>query len=479
MPAPRSHVLARLGAALVRARWPLCLFVAALIVRLHWNLHVHPPGDYVYSDMRGYLSMARRAAEDPWSPHEYAAFYPWGTHVLFAASYRLFPADPLRAVAVTLALLGALVPPAAHALARRASRWPAVVAPLLGLVLVFDYPLLALGGYALSEVPFALTVVASSWLALRLADTGRRRDAWALGAVLAAGAALRPQILLAVALWGLLWLARRRSFPRLRPALLAHAAVPLVLVLAGSALRLHHHTGRWGLISENGSFNRVFGRCHVTSIRADPDRLGRVRTGFSPPAFLQLRHRAKLPGRPWPQLDPVGARKIVYRGYIGDARIHQGFIDDCLARSSLGQQLSFAATHVALLWDHNVMWPDSGRVFWQRPARWWGDLHRRYVGLPAAWALLVPLLGRRFARLAVPAMQLWGLLLVAGLYMGSMRMRVPYDPLWLLFALEAYVGLLVLAGRAVRAAVAHACGRNPRGGSPVQGVSSPAGAPRP
>ncbi len=479
MPAPPVPMIRRLAGALVRERWALCLFAAALVVRLHWNLEVHPPGDYVYSDMRGYLSMARRAAERPWEPHEYAAFYPYGTHVLFAALHRLFPGDPMRAVAITLAVLGALVPPGAFLMARKVSRWPAVVAPLLGLVLVFDYPLLALGGYALSEAPFAATLVLSTWLLLRLADIGRRRDAWALGTVLALGAAVRPQILLTVALWGLLWLARRRSFPKVRPPLLLHAALPLLLVLGFSALRLHHHTGRWGLISENGSFNQVFGRCHASSVRADPDRRGRVRTGFSPPAFLQLRHREKLPGKPWPQLDPVGERKIVYRGYIGDSTIHGEIIEDCLARSSLAQQLSYAATHVALLWDHNVMWPDSGRLFWKRPARWWGDLHRRYVGLVAFWGLLAPFLGRRFVRHAVVAAQLWGVCLVAALYMGSVRFRVPYDPFWLFFALEAYVALLAFAGRGLRAVIARVTRRNPAGPPPVQGVSSPPPRPPP
>ena len=37
----------------------LIVFVlVALAIRLHWNLEVHPPGDYIYSDMNGYVRRA-------------------------------------------------------------------------------------------------------------------------------------------------------------------------------------------------------------------------------------------------------------------------------------------------------------------------------------------------------------------------------------------------------------------------------------
>ena len=52
-------------------RWLLCVFIGALVVRLHWNLAVHPLGDYVYSDMNGYVQRAERLLRDFPAPHEY------------------------------------------------------------------------------------------------------------------------------------------------------------------------------------------------------------------------------------------------------------------------------------------------------------------------------------------------------------------------------------------------------------------------
>ena len=59
------------------------------------------------------------------------------------------------------------------------------MAPVVGLILVFYYPLLSLGGYILSEIPASLCMTTATLLLLRLADEGRARDAW--GAGLAAG----------------------------------------------------------------------------------------------------------------------------------------------------------------------------------------------------------------------------------------------------------------------------------------------------
>ena len=81
--------------------------------------------------------------------------------------------------------------------------------------------------------------------------------------------------------------------------------VPLLLIAGFSAYRLHHHTGRMGLISENGKFNQVFGRCHNNKIKALPDTPSRRITSFGPPPLIQLEKReAKMPGA-WPGLDPT------------------------------------------------------------------------------------------------------------------------------------------------------------------------------
>jgi hypothetical protein len=463
-----------LGRALWEQRWLLVLVLVAFVVRLHWNLFVHPLGDYAYSDMRGYMRRANALFDGWWEPHEYDAFYPYGTHVLLYAVQAAFGEGPddFRALGIAYAVLGALVVGFGYLVARRTSHHR-FVPPLVGLVLVAYYPLVSLGGYALSEVPFSLCLVSSTFFLVRMAQDGRRRDAWAAGTLAALGMVIRPQILASIGLLGLVWLLARKRMPRLRLSLMLHALVPIVLVLGFSAWRLHHHTGRYGLISENGKFNQVFGRCHNTKIFALPDSPKRRRTSFGPPPLIQLAKReAKLPDA-WPGLDPALEIEITYTGYIGDSKILGDIIDRCVAETGWVKQVEYSLVNVLLLWRYNVMWPDSGKPEWRDYARKWGVFHSTCLALPALLAAAFVFLPRRLVGwvwstllrktphlrdavlrvfegrltgMGLVALHLVGLVVVAATIFGDTRLRAPYDPLILLLAVELYatVGWVVV-----------------------------------
>src|SRR5262245_19852077 len=100
--------------------------------------------------MAQYDERARAAVADPSTPNRWAAFFPYGTHLLFAGPKLLFSSATAahRATAVVLALLGALVPVYTFLIARRVScrRFVALAA---GWGMVFYYPLISLGGYLL------------------------------------------------------------------------------------------------------------------------------------------------------------------------------------------------------------------------------------------------------------------------------------------------------------------------------------------
>lgn len=469
-----------LGRALWEHRWLLVLVTAALVVRLDWNLRVHPIGDYVYSDMRGYMRRADALFDAWWVPGEYDAFYPYGTHVFIYAVQAVFGTGPedYRTLGIAYAIVGALVVGFGYQLARRVTRFR-LVPPLVGLVLVAYYPLVSLGGYALSEVPFSLCLVSSTFFLVRMAQDGKKRDAWAAGTLAALGMVVRPQILASIGLLGIFWLLARRRMPKLRLALMAHALLPMLLVMGFSAWRFHYHTGRYGLVSENGKFNQVFGRCHNTKIFANPDSPKRRRTSFGPPPLIQLAKREqKLPDA-WPGLDPAREIEITYTGYIGDSKILGDIIDDCVARTGLVKQLEYSLVNVLLLWRYNVMWPDSGKPEWRGYASKWGVFHSTFLAGPALLGALVVLLaffvdlarrlwcwlgprrgdaswlGRwldtlgshleaRAVGQAFVALHLVGLVIVAAMIFGDTRLRTPYDPFILLMAVEAYASALWL-----------------------------------
>ena len=436
-----QRILVATGRWLVEQRWGVAAFVAALVVRLHWNLVIHPPGEFIYSDMNGYLQRAATIFAEGWAPREYNAFYPYGTHVFLYVLQVVFGREAYTAMATVYALLGAGVVWLSYAVACRVSRhrW---VPPVLALVLVFYYPLISLGGFFLSEIPFSFCVVAATLFLLRVVEHGRRFDAVAMGIMVALGFTLRPQIMLSVAFIGVFWLLVRRHVPRLRLVHLVLAMVPVLGIMAFSAWRMHHHTGRHGLISENGTFNQVFGRCHNNKIVALPDRPGRSRTSFGPPPFIQLANRERVAPNGWPGLRPAIELEIEYEGYIGDKEIHRQLIARCIEATGWRGQVEYAIVHVALLARYNIMWPDSGRAHWRDLSYRWGQWNERLFIVPALLALFAVFRPRSHVRLGLVGLHVWSVIVLAILYFGDVRFRAPYDPFIMLMALEVHAMVL-------------------------------------
>ncbi len=462
----------RLQASLRRERWTLSLFVAGLVTRLHWNLAVHPPEDYVYSDMHGYVSRGLRALARPFEPVEYDAFFPFGNHWLIAAVKYLFGAESPHAMGVTYAVLGAIVVALGYLVARRTSSHPAV-APAVGLVLVFYYPLLSLGGYALSEIPYTAGLLASHLFLLRLMDTGRTRDALLGGLFVSLALCFRPQILLSVALLGLFWLRARRHLGHLTFPRLTLAIVPVLLTLTLTSWRFHHHTGRFGLVSENATLNYMFGRCHASKIVSLPDGKGHGRVHFQPPAYLQMRAQEKRGVAKPIHLNPALGYEIEYKGYIGDGAIHRAYVRKCVAKTGLWGQIKYSVTNLILLWKYNIPWPDSGRRQWRRPAAWWQRTSRQAFALPALLALALTLLRPAAApRTALAAVHVLALLVTAALFFGSARLRTPYDPFIILLACQTYAHAGTWVLRRVGTWLRQRAGTGSAGPSPSQANSS-------
>ena len=445
-PDPRSQGWAgRTLAWLWTQRWLLCIFLGALAVRLHWNLEVHPLGDYVYSDMNGYVQRAERLLRDFPKPHEYSAFFPFGTHWMVAGILWLTEGELDPGISIGYALLGAATVAMGYAVARRMSPYPPV-APAVGLIGIVYYPHFSNGGYILSETPFAFFLTGAVLAALRMADHGRKRDALMLGAFAGVGALFRPQILLSAAFVGLYWIARRKSLPKIKLGHLLLSGVPLSICLLAGSLHLHHNTQRWGLISENGSFNLVMGRCHNSKIESLPDGKGHGKVHFRPPPLLQVVNAEAKADRegvePGMRMNAAFGDTFSYKGYIGDKAQHHEYIRRCIDKTGWGQQLAYSWDNMSLLWFHNIPWPDSGPKRWRGPAKWWNDQVRYWLMVPAwlglLW-LLVP--GRRAATRGLVAIQIVALLVQSAIFFGGTRFRMPYDFLLITLAVETYAAV--------------------------------------
>lgn len=476
-PAPPTSVRARLGAWLAHNWWPLCIFAAALAVRAHWNLAAHPIGEFMYSDMNGYNGRAEQILDAPTHRGEYRAFFPFGTQWLLAGVKFVFGRDNYTAIGLYHALLGSLTAVFTYGIARRATRH-AWVPPVVGLFMVIYYPLISLGGYILSETPSAFFMTAATLLLLRVVQEGQNSDAWLLGVAVAVGTLVRPQLMLTAALVVLFWTAMRGHYPRLNWGHLLRAAVPVVLALGLGSARLYWHTERIGGISENGAVNLTFGRCHNKGIYTLPDGKGHGRIRFSPPPLIQLeRYSKKYPERllsldpvfgdhPEPveglegfEVDGLGCRtrdcfvpggEIQFVGYMGDKKALGKVTRSCIRRSGLRRQLWFSFTHVVQLWAVNDMWPDQAnpkphprdpKWGWNRLSRLWRYVHNSIVLFPALLGLGFIARAQKRPEMALVSLNVWALLLVAAIYIGGIRFRIPYDPFLIVLAFEVWATL--------------------------------------
>lgn len=453
------------------------LLVAAVLTRVVWAVWVHPPHEHVFSDMAHYLRRAQLVAHGLVVPGmREMVWQAWGTHMLLAIPIWLV--GPGRAALEVAGLMWAGFSAASvmlgHALALRvlpgprdahAIHWPALV---VGVLLLGWFPLLSHTGFFISETPYTCVLLATTLALVRLVsrEGEDHRTALSLGCWSAFAFALRPQsIVFLVLALPIVWLERRRSSsaPLDRRALL-YIALPLLIVLAVSLVRVRVHAGQWGGVSENASMNLTAGRCHnvVTRSWASQDDLdSSLATGDPPPL-----RRVSLPGfralaregddHPLALRPALGGEAIDMVGYIGDRELHRDIRRRCWAATGWLGQLRYSVTNVALLWVVARPWPESSDH--PSPELLPVALRSRTI---AAWLAPLALLGLcwsvlRWSRgrgsdraadlaagLAVCAVQLASLLIVAAVFFGTPRLRTPYDP----YALLLCVALLTSATR--------------------------------
>jgi len=247
--------------------------IAGAALRVVWAWAIHPPEEYVTSDMQGYVDRAIKLALGQ-ELVQGDAFYPPGTHMLLAPVLSLAGTDAtgLKAGAIVWASLSALTPLFAWRLGRLLLN-PAAAA--LTAVLTALYPLFIFySGYFLSETPSLTFLLGALWLGY--ATTGAEGRAAVIraagcGAFGAAAVANRPQFVLNILIVAVPILVSSRVRWRPALALVASGAVILAGALAHNWIATGGPTG----ISENGGLNFFQSHCDVHLVRAgSPEREG-------------------------------------------------------------------------------------------------------------------------------------------------------------------------------------------------------------
>lgn len=430
----------------------VALAALALVTRLVWNLWIHPPGDYVFSDMGQYVLRAQKLADEGfvWGQRN-LAWQSFGTHYLLAAVFKVFGGQPpFRAASIVFALLGAAAVPLAYLLACRVvtRRW---IANAAGVLALLWYPNLSTTGYFLSETPFLFFQLLSTYWMVITFQEGRR----AVPAGIAAGVSfmLRPQTAVFFALVFVTWLVNVRGLPKVRARQVVGFAAPLLLALLYSLWRFSMHTGYWGGVAESANMNLTAGRCHniVTQAFADQGALERsvrrnnTRDGrrVSVPGLRAL--GGLPPSHPLALRPALEAETIRFVGYIGDPFIHREFQRRCVQKTGLLGQLRYAAANLSLQWFFAKQWPDQEPK--ARP--YFMPIAEVYRYLFAAVFLIPSLVGMGMALrrlredpvLALLGWQIFSSVVIAAIFFGDVRLRTPYDPYALILALVAFAAV--------------------------------------
>jgi 4-amino-4-deoxy-L-arabinose transferase-like glycosyltransferase len=389
-----------------------------------WVLVVHPPFDYAYSDMGGYVGRAMRLVETG-ALERYDAFYPPGTHLLLAAVFEVFGPDDvgLWAGAVVWALLSAAAPFLMWRLARLLLT-PAAAS--LTAVFTAAWPLHATSaGYFLSETPSLAFLLAALWAGYAaLRAQGRRALLFAGAAGLLGGAAvtMRPQFLLNLVLLGAAWLLVRRA------RLLIPFAAGCAVLIGGAVLHNSLAAGKPTGISENSGLTFFIGQCEVHTVRAAQGRQ------FGPPPANQQG-----------------------RGRIYDFPNHevwdQGFFFrkglECVREDGWSHARLLARSIPDLLWT-SIIWPQvNDRTI------------RGFVNVTnVLFALLLPLIlvgtalivrdrrraGEPSGELVL-ALHLSTVLVTGFVFFGDPRFRMPYDFFALALLAAVLADTFVLSGK--------------------------------
>lgn len=428
------HLHPGLERARTRERRVIALNALALAfaVRLFWILRFQSPFAAVYSDMGGYVMRAEHLLKGTY-PDEprILALWPWGTHALVAIELGLFGHSP-KPIAVIHALVGAI--PAACAVLMTARFIKSRVAiAAAGVVVALWHPHVIYSGFFSSEIWFTAFLWIFTLAFVRHCDTdgGGKWSAFVAGVSLAVCFAVRPQILLTCVIVGA-GMVLFRWRPRFRPLRWRWALllVPLLLAMAGSGVRLYRLTGKVGLIAAYQPVQRLFGETNVDKIEANwVSAKGIPQTYWFNPHTKQ----------------PVHPQNIVHiNGFVCDPELIAKVREERLRGVPLSARVRRMIDNIGLLAVNNVPWPEDD--FRRDPKRAW--LQRLYARITLTMLPFVLIglfcLRRNIAGQILIWANILTILIVAALYLGEARYRVPYDT----FAIvAAVVGIHTLWAR--------------------------------
>lgn len=398
----------------------LGIALLAFSIRFYWATTVQSPLHALFTDMGSYYMRAVDFLDGVThgDPRSYA-FFPWGAHVLIGLELGLVGRTSHFGVAVVQSIVSTIPAVCVVYLTDRVlkSRLWMIIA---GLVAAFWQPAIVHAGFFMSEMWFSAAIVVGTFYFLRHLEG--RAGAFRAGCAFAIAIVVRPQVLLTFAIVAGL-LVVFEAGRRLVSSLGSRASIrnwirfliPIALMLAVSAVRFHQLTQHWGLVSENGPINRVFGATHLGRVGATWHyKTGTYTAWYQPPAKTPV----------------AAADSVHFDGYIGDAEILDKLREEHMKRETRTQYIDRMRRNIRMLIFRRIFPEDNYADDPQRD--WLQNAFRLTVIniLPFVAIGLTAMILRRRSRMEGMLMVAHGLtvVVVAALYFAEARMRMPYDP---------------------------------------------------
>ena len=406
----------------------IIIFAIGLWWRTEYLFYTHPPTQYIYSDMQGYVSSAINFFNPAYTPSIGDTLYPPGMAYFLGSLYKLDHSWKLAIFAQWL--LSAVIPILMAIIATLLfNRITALAVLMIGSLY---FPFIDYAGYFLAENPFIFMMLISSiCLLLALRSSHWTKMAWwgiLAGFSTGVGAAFRS-VILAPAMLTAIYLAIMAIKHRNRriPVVIVSTLIGLLVVLIPLSLRCTRlNDNRFSIISTNGGLNFLQGHYgHAGHFKFHDKKRGHYYE-FGNPTVLYKRYEEEV----HLACGPYDANKL------------QDIAWEWIRSHPLDAALN-SIEHVFDLYFGSVQWPTS-----HTDQRRWALLFQ-YLYLVA---LLLPALFRlqqntgSMARLDKSAFSdsiLWlpnvGIIATALLIIGEARYRIPFDAYTIILAAAFFV----------------------------------------
>ena len=410
------------------ARIGVLACIAGAVWRYVWIFRLHPPTEYVYSDMAFYVEIAKRLLQPDYTGAIYDTIYPPAMGYSIAWCNAL---DPSNQLYVTLQFLMALAVPLLLGFIAK-TLFDIRVAWLTLILASLWFPFVDYAGFFLAETPFMFFMLLSLCALLRglLAKGTGGAIGWAVLSGFAfaisaefKGQALMPAGLMALFLTYIFWKRQRKRILILQGAALL-SALTIMLPVAAHVTRLNE--GRPALVSTNGALMFLTGH---------HGHYGHLVFNDAPRNFYFISFNPT-------HVEHGNDGKSVYEfGAYDSDKIMQVAWKWIYNHKLESLQLSF--DHIFDTFYGSLPWPSSSTV----DRRWVITFQNIFlvgifipicIHLTQNWRAMVRLKPEVFGELFV-FIPVLGLIVTVFLTMGEPRYRIPFDGFLLILAARYYL----------------------------------------